>query len=318
MQFVLTSLALGAYSSFTPGSVWLDTDGREIRAHSAGLLEHAGTYYWYGADNYTDNDGSNKVINVYESTDLYNWASRGAAFVFDCSEANATKCYVDRPKALFNPSTSTFVLWMKSTPWTAVATSATAIGPFKFHSRFYPNGEHNGDPTAFVDPAHPADAYWIYSVKPDTETRVRISKMTHDWTGLTGFDDISSTIAEPDEAPAAFMAAGQYYIWTSHCTGWKPNAALLHSAPSLAANWTDRGNPTGNDTSFSSQSTYILPYKSAMSNGSQSFIYIADRFEPYVTTPESGRYVWLPLKVAADGTVKVEWRSEWRLEELAR
>jgi hypothetical protein len=159
---LLVATASATYSSFKPGELWLDTDGNRIKAHSAGLLEHKGTYFMYGADSYTNADGSNRQINVYESTDLYNWANKGAAFFFDCSLANATKCYADRPKVIFNALTAKFVMWMKSTPWTAVATSASPTGPFVFKSRFYPNGEHNGDVTAFVDPESPTDAYWIY------------------------------------------------------------------------------------------------------------------------------------------------------------
>ena len=63
-------------NSFKPGALWLDTDGKRIKAHSAGLLEHKGTYYWYGADNYTSDDGVNKIINVYQSKDLYNWENK--------------------------------------------------------------------------------------------------------------------------------------------------------------------------------------------------------------------------------------------------
>merc|ERR1712070_1330672 len=136
------------------------------------------------------------------------------------------------------------------------------------------------------DPLKAEDAYWIYSVKPDTEKRVvRVSKMTPDWTALTGFSAISSTIAEPDEAPAAFHAAGRYYVWTSHCSGWASNAAILHQSAGLTGNWTDSGNPTGNKTSFSSQSTYILPLDDGdigslkMHAGVSRFIYVADRFE---------------------------------------
>jgi hypothetical protein len=32
--------------AFEPGAVWLDTDGRPIQAHSAGILYDRGTYYW--------------------------------------------------------------------------------------------------------------------------------------------------------------------------------------------------------------------------------------------------------------------------------
>ena len=317
LVFAITVQASVPHKSFKPGKLWLDIDGNRIRAHSAGLLQHAGLFYWYGADSYIQADGSNKKINVYTSADLYNWNNSGAAFDFDCKLVNATACYVDRPKVIYNDLTQTFVMWMKSTPWTAVATASTPTGPFTFHSRFYPNGERNGDVTAFVDPASPADAYWLYSIKPDQEKRViRVSKMTPEWTALTGYANISSTISEPDEAPAAFYLAAQkrYLVWTSHCSGWRPNAALLHSSSSLDGKWTAAGNPTHNQSTYDSQSTYILPV--ATSDGRTKYIYIADRFEPYITGPESGRYVWLPLTVAANGTVRVQWHDEWTLADL--
>eukprot|EP01063_Lacrimia_lanifica_P039802 TRINITY_DN8836_c0_g1_i1.p1 TRINITY_DN8836_c0_g1~~TRINITY_DN8836_c0_g1_i1.p1 ORF type:complete len:314 (+),score=103.37 TRINITY_DN8836_c0_g1_i1:54-995(+) len=309
---VAVAVALAVpYTSFTPGALWTDTDGQRIKAHSAGLLAHEGRYYWYGADNYTGHDGSNRQINVYSSRDMYNWKNMGAAFVFDCALVNDTKCYCDRPKVIYNPATQTFVMWMKSTPYTAVATAAAPTGPFAFKARFYPNGEPNGDPTAFVDPASPKDAYWIYSRRttPEAPRLIRIAKMNRDWTGLTG--SVASTIDAPLEAPAAFYQKGTYYLWTSHCSGWAPNAAVLHSAPSLRGPWTLQGNPTNNSTSFSSQSTYILPY--TRGDGTQRFVYVADRFIPYIHGAESGRYVWLPLHVAEDGAVKVSWHSEWTL-----
>ena len=34
--------------SFTPGKVWLDTNGRRIQAHGGSVICVEGTYYWYG------------------------------------------------------------------------------------------------------------------------------------------------------------------------------------------------------------------------------------------------------------------------------
>ena len=31
-----------------PGEVWRDSDGQFIQAHGGSVLEHAGTYYWFG------------------------------------------------------------------------------------------------------------------------------------------------------------------------------------------------------------------------------------------------------------------------------
>ena len=96
------------------------------------------------------------------------------------------------------------------------------------------------------------------------------------------------------------------------------SAALL---PAGGALWRREGyNPTFNDTSFSTQSTQVLamPAPSAVQGKLQAraeqqraqFVYIADRFEPYIAQNQTGRYVWLPLRVTASG-VRVQWSDEW-------
>ena len=74
-------------------------------------------------------------------------------------------------------------------------------------------------------------------------------------------------------------------------TGWDPNAAAVYHSKSLSGPWASLGNPTGNSTSFSSQSTYIQQVNSSC------WIYVADRFVPYVNKKISPRYVWLPITV---------------------
>ena len=130
---------------------------------------------------------------------------------------------------------------------------------------------------------------------------------------------------------------GSYFIWTSHCTYWFPNDAVLLSSPALPPDplgmqlWQRLGNPTHNDTSFSTQSTQVLaipkskpksePQQQRQKQDEQDefeYIYIADRFEPYIAQNQTGRYVWLPLKVAAGGRVHVNWESEWVLGRDAR
>ena len=72
----------------------------------------------------------------------------------------------------------------------------------------------------------------------------------------------------------------------------RQNAAAVYRADSITSTtWTPLGNPTHNATSFSSQSTYILPV-----NG--SFIYIAmGRLWPWQTCAE-------PARVAAGKRIK--------------
>ena len=66
------------------------------------------------------------------------------------------------------------------------------------------------------------------------------------------------------------------------------------------------GNPTDDSTSFQSQSTYILPV-----NG--SYIYVADRFEPYVGQKTAPRYVWLPITNISATGLTVDWHDQWNL-----
>lgn len=116
-----------------------------------------------------------------------------------------------------------------------------------------------GDLTAFVDPASGfTEAYLIYSVRPggaDGHKRdVIVAKLSPSWLDVNPIQ--VSEITDPREAPAAFFLDGiGYFIWTSHVTGWTPNAAAVYHSKSLAGPWKPLGNPTGNATSFRSQST---------------------------------------------------------------
>ena len=116
----------------------------------------------------------------------------------------------------------------------------------------------------FVDPQQPADAYLIYSNKPSGPPPLAphhylvIAKLTPDWLDVE--PEPVYSFADAREAPAAFyVPAVGYFIWSSHVTGWSPNAAAVYHAGSMSSqSWTSLGNPTGNATSFDSQSTAIL------------------------------------------------------------
>jgi hypothetical protein len=305
------------YDSFHPGAEWLDTDGVPIRAHSAGLLPGLkGDFYWYGADNYTSGDGTNTWINVYGSSDLMNWRNLGHAYThpgpFPCAgAASGSPCgEADRPKVVRHPSGG-LVMVVKSSPGVSFATSATEVGPFTWKATIYPNHNWVGDLTVFVDPQQPANAYLIYSIRPGGPTEagrhIVTAKLTPDWLGVETGEPVSQ-IQDPREAPAAFFVPSVgYFLWTSHVTGWNANAASVYFAESIESKtWSPLGNPTHNSTSFSSQSTYLLPV-----NG--SVIYIADRFEPYIKRKVSPRYVWLPVTNISKSSLTVAWQTEWRL-----
>lgn len=113
-----------------------------------------------------------------------------------------------------------------------------------------------------------------------------------------------------------FKHDDKYYLITSGCTGWAPNAARSAVADSIWGPWRELGNPcVGSDEqitfTFRSQSTFVLPAP----NNPNAFIFMADRWQPQ--NPIDGRYVWLPLQIV-DGKPQIKWLDRWDLERLAK
>lgn len=282
----------GPSTAFHPGEQWRDTGGELIRAHGGAVLFGSDRYYWYGADGYRQPNATdfafrspNRQINVYSSTDLYNWAKHESpAFVMPCAHAARAPegCYADRPKVI--PAGGLYAMWLKSTPFVAIAVANSPLGPFKLRARWRPEGLSLGDIGTFVDPVSER-AFLISSVKPQSvgaRRVVRISRMTADRLNLSSGASISSTIPFAREAPALFFDAhlGRYLAWTSRPSGWRANAAEVFSTTDLLRGpWRSEGNPTRSSTSFDSQATFILPVPSSSQQQLRPsrFIYMADR-----------------------------------------
>lgn len=330
------------YTSFNPGQPWFDTSGQLIRAHSGGLLydPNSNTTYWYGSNFYPEGDAMlNRIINVYSAVGdgLYNWRHEGVAFTMPllpkCNSAPRT-CYADRCKVLLhpnNPEEHRYIMWCKSKPFVSVSTSASAVGPFTLLDVWAPEGHEVGDCSVWADPSAPGVAYFVLSVHPSTyniskgEARqLKSCRLTDDWLNVTACTNITAEWPRPNkydgklEAPSPFLFPAQrvvddsnlYGILASHCTYWFPNDAVLLTTTDMDAGesgWTRHGNPTHNDTSFSTQVTQVFKIAPG------KYIFIADRFEPYIQHNQTGRYVWLPLTITQDNAVTVKWRNQWKL-----
>ena len=103
------------------------------------------------------------------------------------------------------------------------------------------------------------------------------------------------------EAPAIFRNKDKYYLVTSGCTGWSPNAASYAVASDPLGPWKEYDNPCqgpGAETTFQSQSTFILPVKEKPGE----YIFMADRWNK--TDLEKSTYLWLHLYLK-DGKVEI-------------
>lgn len=165
-------------------------------------------------------------------------------------------------------------------------------------------GQMSRDMQLYVD--NDGKAYHIYS--SEDNLTIQIAELTDDYLDYTG-KYIRIDPAGHNEAPALFKKDGKYFMITSGCTGWAPNAARLLTADNIMGHWTRHDNPCrgkGADKTFNSQSTYILP----LPNG--KFIFMADRWMP--SNPIDGRYVWLPIEWE-DGMPILKWHDQWKIEE---
>jgi beta-xylosidase len=184
--------------------------------------------------------------------------------------------------------------------WTPEWLEAVRKGFFVI--RDFEGGQMSRDMTVFVD--DDGKAYHIYS--SEENLTLHIAELSDDYQSHTG-KYIRIIPAGHNEAPAIFKKDGRYFMITSGCTGWRPNAARLLTATSIWGPWEQKPNPWQGeqaDISFDSQSTFIFP----LAGKKDAFVFMADRWRP--RNPSDGRYIWLPLEFE-DGLPVLRWRDSW-------
>jgi hypothetical protein len=318
-----------AQTAFEPGKPWLDTRGQPIRSHAGGILERDGVYYWYGQER----AGRPSGVTVYRSRDLLNWEPLGLALARDTlPEESRQRGVCERPKVLWNAKTRRYVMWMHlDNPQYTYAMAGVAVcdkpeGPFQFLEAFrpvrydfgYPEndrcrqkelGNTFRDMNLFLDDDGKA---YVFYASEDNRTMYVVQlneEFTRPAEPLVQGRTWARILADQyREAPAPFKFRNKYYLITSGCTGWNPNAADLSVANSLFGPWTSRGNPCvgpERHLTFRAQSTFVLP---APGKPPGCFIFMADRWEP--KRLEQSTHVWLPFVLRND-TLLLEFRERW-------
>lgn len=179
-----------------------------------------------------------------------------------------------------------------------------AVAQGLYVRRDFAPGQMARDMTIFVD--DDGKAYNIHS--SEENLTLHVAELTPDYQGFTGKWNVIAP-AGHNEAPALCKKDGKYYLLTSGCTGWEPNAARSFVASSIWGPWQPLANPaTGPQANitYNSQSTYILP----VAGKKDAFIFMADRWTP--KNPIDGGYVWLPLRFEGDQP-RLTWADRWDL-----
>lgn len=217
----------------------------------------------------------------------------------DAMNPNAGNWPLDYPEELKNKQFSDSLEW-----WTNEWKQAVEEGLF-IH-RDFKKGQMARDMTLYVD--EDGKAYHIHA--SEENLTLHISELNDEYTDFTG-KYIQVFPTGHNEAPSIFKRNGKYYMITSGCTGWDPNAARLLVSESMMGNWEYVNNPCvgdDKDLTFHSQSTYIL----AVPGKKDAFIFMADRWTP--KNAIDGRYIWLPIQFDKKGLPFLEWMDEWSLD----
>lgn len=173
--------------------------------------------------------------------------------------------------------------------------------------RDLPGGQMSRDQTLFVDTD--GKAYQITS--SEENLTLLISELTDDYLRPSG-RFIRVAPGGQNEAPTIFRHGDTYWMITSGCTGWAPNAARMFSAPSIWGPWIQHPNPCigeGADKTFSGQSTYILPLPQY---GKDAFLFMADQWRP--KSLADSRHLWLPIRFHEDGKPYLKYEKGWNLD----
>ncbi len=282
------------------GKIITDTKGNAINAHGGGFLKIGDYYYWIG-----ENRKNGIFVSCYRSKDLINWEFRGDLLTRQ-SHQELDRANIERPKIIYNEKTKKFVMWMHyeygrdySYARAAVAISDNIEKPFTYLKSFRPFGNMSRDCTLYKD--NDGTAYFFSSARENYD--MMLYRLTDD------YQDTKEQLATlwpggHREAPALVKRGDYYFLITSGCTGWAPNQAKYAYSKSITGPWSDLIN-LGDETTYNSQSTYIIPLEGKKST---SYLYVGDRWDG--NQYFNSTYVFLPLLFKSETGLYLNWTPE--------
>ncbi len=291
-----------------PGELWRDTNGSMIQAHGGGVFCFDGRYYWFGENRDTCIPGEKtKGVSCYSSSDLRTWHDHGVVLGADrlSDQDLSPQRVIERPKVLYNNHTQQFVMVLHIDSQNyreakvGFAVASHPWGPYEYRGSVRPNGNESRDMTVFQDDN---DVAYLFYASEGNST-MHVDMLSDDYLSFRGqsvriFEGLSR------EAPAVFKRGSKYFLITSACTGWRPNAAMYAVADSPTGPWRTMGNPClgeGADITFGTQSACVF----SVLEPSGSYIFMADRWHP--ENLKDSRYIWLPIEFRDESSIIIRW-----------
>jgi hypothetical protein len=287
------------------GDFWLDTSGKRIEAHGAGLIHANDAWYWIGEDK---SGTSSSFVNCYRSTDLSHWEFRHAIVTRQTSsELGASDRIIERPKVVYNDATKKYVMWLHwegqnyATAEAGVFTSDTVDGDYTLVRHLRPNNNMSRDDTLFKD--DDGKAYFLSASNNNAD--LALYALTDDYTNIKS--QITTLWAGSyREAPAIMKADGRYFIVNSAATNWDPNQQKYATATSMTSAFGSLSN-VGDATGYDTQTGFVIPF---VGSKTTTYIYAGDRWQD--PDLKSSKYIWLPIKVSGTKLV-MDYYDTWQL-----
>lgn len=162
-----------------------------------------------------------------------------------------------------------------------------------FFQRDVAGGQMSRDMTIFID--EDGKAYHVYS--SEENLTIQIAQLSDDYTEHNGCF-VRVAPGGQNEAPVLFKKDGVYWMITSGCTGWAPNAARMFTAKNIFGPWKQLPNPCRGeeaDKTFGAQGTYAykLEIKALQRTFGAEYIFMADIWNPKHLN--DSRHLWIPI-----------------------
>ena len=302
---------LAPRASIMPGALWPDDRGHHIQAHGGGILKLGDTYYWFGEDRggeVTPAKPLERKVSCYSSKDLLNWRFRNQVIRTGPPELEIGSPFVfERPKVFHNAKTGKFVMYVhlddKSYKLARVAVyvSDTVDGDYAYVRSFRPLGLESRDIGQFVD--DDGAAYLIFESRPTKG--FYIARLSDDYLDVA---EETCFIKSPLEGGALVKYEGLYYLIGSWMSGWAPNNNQYATAKSLAGPWSEFKDIAPKEKkTYGSQSTLMFK---VVGSKKTAVIFMGDIWRP--GNHQDGRYLWMPLEIAA-GRLWLPEPREWTI-----
>ncbi|MEU9130756.1 RICIN domain-containing protein [Kitasatospora sp. NPDC048540] len=300
--------------AFTLGATRTDQNGNALQLHGLGIVKAGSTWYGFGEDKTgeTSANTSFQDIPCYTSGDLGTWTYMGMALAKQSSGDLGPNRIVERPKVIYNASTSTYVMYVHidnadySDAKAGVATSSTPCGPYTYRGSFRPLGNVSRDLGLFQE----TDGTGYLLTEDRSSGGLRIDRLSADY--LSADSSVALLGGGSIESPAMVKVGGAYYLLGSHLSGWYTNDNVYATATSPSGPWSPwRGLAAPGTNTYDSQTANII---TVQGSSGTTYIYAGDRWN----TRDLGnsKLIWLPLTIRGT-TVNLGQYPTWSLDTSA-